>query len=88
MKIKVGNQTFDSEKVPVAIIMDEKERFLIMNRNPKPDGELHLFTLWPGDIPVNVVLNWLLEAAPEIEMKQLQIQLTKLGKIEKPKKQE
>jgi hypothetical protein len=71
VKVKVGNQTFDSKDVPIAILLTEKERAWVDNAPPKPAGEWHLFTFWPGDINLKVVIAWLKEAVTELDIEKV-----------------
>jgi hypothetical protein len=71
MIIKVGNQSFDSHQVPVAILLTESERNIMLSPQSKPDGQLHVFAYWPGDINPNILMGWLSEAAPEIDLSKL-----------------
>ena len=72
MKIKIGNQSFDSELIPIAVVFSAKEkkqiyeaaqRSLIIRRN-----EPMFFLSAPKDISPRVAITWAMENISEIKV--------------------
>lgn len=80
MKIVIGNQTFNSKEVPVAFVMDERERSAFFMTPVKPEGEKHVIAFFPGDIPPHILTAWLTENVPEYTKKILAVK--PVGKLE------
>jgi hypothetical protein len=75
MIVKIGNRTFNSNREPIAIILDEGEKNIISNDPPleKKPGTPFLFCWWPSDIPYPVVSHWLTENVPEMKLNKIQV---------------
>ncbi len=71
MKVKIGNQTFDSADVPIAILYTEVERTNMTKVPPKTGDDHHLYVRWPTDIPLQVLSAWVREAVPEMDLTKL-----------------
>lgn len=85
MIVKVGNQSFDSRQVPIALVLDDQDIMTVGTTTLKgmtEDGKMKpsLYMRWPQDIHPQVVLTWLSEAAPELDLRTLAPRLFSVGK--------
>ena len=80
MIVKIGNQSFDSTKIPIALLLTEKERQFAQASAPKGDSEFHLFSYFPGDVPPQTMVHWLRESCPEIDLTKTGLRLGAPGK--------
>ncbi len=77
MRIKIGNETFDSSRIPIAIVLSPDEKvqiyngaqYSLLNRRK----ESMLFVKAPADVPNQVAIAWAMEAAPEIHFGKIQV---------------
>lgn len=76
MILKVGNQSFDSADVPVAVVLSSKELEWVINTKPKPEGQFHALAKAPKDIPPAVLISWMAEACPEVKVTKERLSLT------------
>ena len=71
MIVKVGNQSFDSRQVPVALVLDDQDLLQIGSipfKQDKPQAPRSLYVRGPIDIDTRVLRSWLQEAVTEMPL--------------------
>jgi hypothetical protein len=58
MKVKIGNTIYDSEKVPIMIILNEKDKF---NLSHMPSGAFHYCGYPGGEFTPEQIEKWMKE---------------------------
>ena len=74
MIVKVGNQSFDSRQVPIALVLDDQDLIQlgsIQLKGDRPEQPGSLYLRCPVDVPIETLRHWLQEAAPELDLKKL-----------------
>lgn len=74
MIVKIGNQSFDSRQVPIAIVMDDQDLIQIGSiplKGDAPGRPSSLYLRCPVDVPLETLRHWLREAAPELDLTKL-----------------
>lgn len=71
MIVKVGNQSFDSRQVPIALVLDDQDLMQIGGIGLKGDSQKEpksLYVRWPSDVSLQVLNAWLAEIVTEMKL--------------------
>lgn len=83
MIVKIGNQSFDSRAVPIALVLDDQDLAQIGSIGFKHDSQMEpksLYVRWPVDISPEVLGAWLAENVTEFDTSKLSARYYNPGK--------
>lgn len=82
MIVKIGQQTFSTKDLPIAILLSDAEKDWIATQPPKGDGKLGLVCFFPLDVPPSIVEAWIAENASEINIRELGVRYGAIGRVD------